>query len=164
MDQFRETVTQLIQQTRDKQEQLTNMNIAYNEAKAAQESQNTPSVPPQTSQDEQPSQPEIKTEIITIPEQAQRIQRTFSRIQPELQTQIHRKNVCCANDSPCCQSGLYHHSGRSFKTIVRRLSRRTRKLIRDIEHRGENRRNHSRTRRALRRMFARFENTLEILN
>lgn len=72
--------------------------------------------------------------------------------------QIYKKvhSKCCTNGNPCCSKTVYHSSGKSFISIFREYSRRTRDLLRRIEHQGENRRLHKRTRNLLRRLYVKL--------
>lgn len=87
-----------------------------------------------------------------------RIKREYKSILPRVERKLRMREKCCERNGSCC----YRNFNRT-KQNIKKLSRRTRKLLRSIEHRNENKRNHARTRRVLRRIFKRFRRILSTL-
>lgn len=72
-----------------------------------------------------------------------------------------RRNICCESERDCCYQAILNPNGEKYSVLLRRLERRTRKLIRDIDHRREERNLHKRTRDLLRRTFKRIQEQLK---
>lgn len=86
----------------------------------------------------------------------EKMNRYFDSISQKIDDGISKKEECCNTDSNsrCCNSPLQHSlTGENYKSLLRRLHRRSRKLLRRIEHRNENRRLHQRTRKLVQRIF-----------
>jgi len=84
------------------------------------------------------------------------IHQSINVVLPQFKQKVQERHQCCASQSPCCKQGLYNDAGDSYKTILRRLAYRTRRLLRRIEYRGAERRQHARTRAVLHRVHSRL--------
>jgi hypothetical protein len=96
------------------------------------------------------------------------IQDQVAKIQPELNDACEQRARCCATKSPWCRPDLVSASGKPFSKIIRKLARRTRALLRNVEHRNEDRRDHEHTRETIRDtltgLMRGFSNTLEVID
>lgn len=79
----------------------------------------------------------------------------------EIEKQVVERDACCQRVDSCCQREIVCEStGEKYSDILRKLERRTRKLLRRQEHREETRRLFKRTRQLQRRVFGRLEKEL----
>jgi len=100
---------------------------------------------------------EAQQPVAPEPASVKRIKVDVGKLMGEVKESQESRNQCCVEASSCCFKKLMHSSGSPLKSLVRRLSRRTRKLLRSIEYDNSDRRNHAATRRSLRRMFKRLK-------
>lgn len=92
-----------------------------------------------------------------------RIKVDVGKLMGEINTSRTSRDQCCSKGNSCCFKKLMHSSGSPLKSLVREMSRRTRKLLRSIENDNNDRRDHAATRRNLRRMFKRLRFTYATL-
>jgi hypothetical protein len=123
----------------------------------------TPKTPKKPKTPKRPREP-VPPVVPQLPdEEITNIRTEIKVLMPEYKACVQRKTQCCAQASPCCGQELTHSSGESYRTIFRRLARKTRKTLRNIERRGEQRRLHARTRGVARRIFSELAAQLKTL-
>jgi len=95
---------------------------------------------------------------------AKMIQKQVNQYQSHYNQQKYKQDRCCSRTQGyCCSREIVHPHRGSYHKIFRRLERRTRSLIRNIEHRKESRHLHDRTRRLLRRLSSRLREIISSL-